>query len=246
MSNGILMSKNRIDYNCAITSSSGTATPVVYDRNIKTKWQSMGSNDTITETITISFGGNRTMSRLILLNHNVRALELWHGATQILNQDNISQNYFYGIFTPFTATEVVLKLKTTQVDNQEKYVGEIIMSEHYYTLENNPAGIDYRCSEKAKEIELSDGTQKFWKIEGSDKAGITLSFEKITGAMCSQLEVIKKARYMQPFLLYLFPDTHPLSVYLMNWTNSYQQEIQQAWDSGGNRLYDLKVELREV
>lgn len=246
MANGILMSKNRIDFNCTIATSTGTATPVTYDRNLNTKWQSVGSNDTITETITINFGGNRTMSRLILLNHNIKSLELWQGATQILSQDNISQNHFQGIFDPFTATEVILKLKTTQITNQEKYISEVMLAEHYYTMENNPTSIDYRCSEKAKGIELADGTQKFWKIDGSDRAGLTLAFKGITGAMCSQLETIKKTKYMQPFLLYLLPDTHPMDLYLMNWTNPYQQEIQQAWDGAGNRLYDLKMELKEV
>ena len=246
MSNGILISKNRIDYNSTITASTGTASTVIYDRNLNTKWQSVGSNDGIIETITINFNSNKTMSRLILLNHNIKSLELWQGAVKVFEQGDIAQNHFYGSFDPFTAAEVVLKLKTTQVANQEKYVSEIILAEHYYTLENNPAAIEYRNGEKAKGIELADGTQKFWKIEGSDRTGLTLTFKGITDVMCSQLEAIKKTKYMQPFLLYLLPDSHPQDLYLMNWINPYQQEIQQAWDGAGNRMYDIKMELREV
>jgi hypothetical protein len=53
----------------AVTSGDSTKNNAI-DFNALTRWQSSGSDDTTTETLTITFDEAKTISRLLLLNHN--------------------------------------------------------------------------------------------------------------------------------------------------------------------------------
>lgn len=246
MGNSILLSKNRLDYTSTIAISTGTGKTVLYDRDKNTQWSSQGSNDAIVETITITFVGNRTMDRLLLLNHNIKSLELWQGGTMLLAESNIASQNYYGSFGVITAQEITLKMFTTQIANQEKKIGELMLLEEYYTLAVNPSSMEVNGREKSKEIELNDGTKKLWKIAGSERIEMGWKFDGINIGMCNALENLKKTAYKHPFNVYLFPSELPDEIFLMNWTNPFAREILQAWDGAGNRAYNLKIELAEV
>ncbi|MEW6095712.1 MAG: hypothetical protein AB1567_04185, partial [bacterium] len=138
MSNVILLSQSRIDYNCTITLSSGTNAAALYDRDKKTVWQSVGSNDTITEIITIDFGRSKPFNRLLLLNTNVKKYQLCMADdTVIIEVLNNSELQNFQTFELQNLQTVKLKCFTTQTANQEKKIGELMLMEHYYTLAQN-------------------------------------------------------------------------------------------------------------
>lgn len=247
MSNAILLSNNRLDYTATITVVSGDGSKsYLYDRDKATQWQSIGSNDTITEVITIDFGYSKPFDRLMLLNHNIKAFSLEkEDTTVILSGSNLSTNYFYGSFNKVTLQKVILKCLITQTANQEKKVGELMLMEHYYTLPNNPSEINSQYREEAGEINMADGTKKMYKIPGSERFGEDWTFEAIPLSMTNELKAIKTSYYKHPFSVYLLPDERPDTIYLCNWVNPYEEEVLQKWDSSG-RLYKLRIDLREV
>jgi len=245
MGNSILLSKNMIDYKSTISFSTGIGSQLLYDRDRSTQWISAGSNDTIIETITVDFGINKIFDKLILLNHNVKSLRLKSGIDVLLDWTDISQPYYIGSFLKVTKSSVVLECLTTQVTNQEKAIGELMLCEEYYVLVNNPSSITAHYREKSTEIELADGSMKICKLPYSERWGEEWDFVGITAGMCDTLESLKKAYYKHPFFVYPFPSERPQDFYLCHWTNPFEKAVTQSWDSTG-RLYNVKIKLMEV
>ena len=243
--NSILLSKNRIEYTCTPPPST-TGNSLLYDRDITTQWTGWSEDDLKTETITFDLPINRTFDRVILLNHNLKKVVIRTGGTVLLTMDNITTPYFYGILPLTTATTISIDCTTTQVPNQKKKIGEWMICEHYYTLARNPSKIDTKGREKTKEISLADGTLKIAKIAGSERVEFGWEFAGINLDMCSVLENLKRTAYKQPFTVYPFPAELPQEVYLMSWTNPFTREMQQGWDGAGDRVFTMKMELKEV
>ncbi|MFA4871364.1 MAG: hypothetical protein WC623_24410 [Pedobacter sp.] len=249
------MSKNRIDYTSVITMSSGTNSLALYNRDKSNQWSSVGSNDGIQETIRIDFKTPQPIDSLLLLNSNLHRFDLivggaW-GSTVLFTGHN-HNSYFYQLSPPFTPEQKIcawaeLRCYDTQIPNQEKKVGELMLCEHYYQLAVNPSSITAQYREESKEIKLNDGSLKMWKVSGSERAGFDFDFDKkVDTAMLAALEGIKKTAYKQPFNLYMLPDEQPENVYLVNWLNSFNPQVEQAWNGAGSRVYSLKMELKEV
>lgn len=73
-----------IDAIVTTTTSTGTATEdFVRDRDNATYWQSVGSDDTTTETMEIDFGEAKTIDRIILVKNNFKnfKVEYWNDVT---------------------------------------------------------------------------------------------------------------------------------------------------------------------
>lgn len=66
----ILNTNFLVDQSNTITISTGTTEDNLYDFDRDTKWQSVGSNDITTETVTVTFTSAQTISRIMLLQMN--------------------------------------------------------------------------------------------------------------------------------------------------------------------------------
>lgn len=246
MGNAILLSNNRLDYISIITLSSGINPLALYDRDKNTQWSSVGSNDTIIEVITIDLGKVKVFDRLLILNHNLKKFQLTKtDDTVIVEMLDSAELQNFLTFELQNLPTVKLKCWTTQIANQEKKIGELLLMEHYYTLTQNPTTMSAKYREQAGDVELADGTLKQWKISGSERWGEDYEFDGINKAMIDNLKDLKTTYYRHPFFVYPFPDERPDDIYLCNWTNAFEMEVQQAWEEG-ERLFNLRMELREV
>jgi len=139
-----------------ITSSSGNAAAIyAIDRNPDTKWFSVSSNDTITETVTIVFDGNKTITRILLLDHNWKEYTVqydvagvWTNFTSVIGLDGslgggISETVFadntsYYEFTSVITGKIRLQIVKTQIANAQKYISQIISTSELGTLVGYP------------------------------------------------------------------------------------------------------------
>jgi hypothetical protein len=175
-----------------IVATASTATGSIsraLDRNRYTYWRSVGSNDTITETITITWSSAVTFSRIILVDHNFKEFNVkWKSGVSFVHftsvsgldgsQANVSETVFaddtaYYEVAQVTTTAIQIEVVKTQVANQEKYINQIIACSEYGTLEGYPDinSLEFNRNERAKKM-LSGKTLSL-KSEESMKVQLT-------------------------------------------------------------------------
>lgn len=134
----------------AVASSNIAAQNLCLGTNKNYQWESIGSDDVTTETITITLPASTTFNRIFILGHNLKAFQisvtgdtfanlLSEEATATISGGDIDQtacakttSYFE--FDSVTGTEVVLTMDTTQVVDAEKAVNQIILTTEIGTL----------------------------------------------------------------------------------------------------------------
>lgn len=126
------------------------------------KWQSAGSDDTTTETITITLSGSPTISRLFIIGHNMKDFEISvtgssitglnsgfnsrnNGAAPLavlsggdIDQDDYDVDVSYYEFDAMTVDEIVITCLTTQIADAEKFISRIIATTEIGTLLGYP------------------------------------------------------------------------------------------------------------
>lgn len=133
------LSRARPDLATVAASTGNTAAPRIIDGSIYTMWQSVGSNDATTETITLTFSPAISINRLLLSNHNFKDFNIQYntgaGFTHFAavvgldaSMTNITETAFadttaYYEFTPVTGiTSIRIQVLKTQVVNAQKYL----------------------------------------------------------------------------------------------------------------------------
>ncbi len=158
MTGGIsFFEKNKILYadgSSAVASSNTAAQNLCLGTNKYFKWISSGSNDATTETLTITFASSVEISRIFIVNHNLKAFTVKYGAgagsnfSGVTGMDSYSEskiqetifarNTAYYEFTPVTTNRLILTMTTTQTANADKFVGQIIATNEIGTLTGFP------------------------------------------------------------------------------------------------------------
>ena len=64
--------KNQMSDASPSATSGDASAKFMLDLDVDTYWTSVGSSDSTTETITINFGSNKTIDRILLLDHNFK------------------------------------------------------------------------------------------------------------------------------------------------------------------------------
>lgn len=139
----------------SITATTGnSAANYAIDRNVYTYWRSVGSDDTITETIEVTFDVSRTISRILLLDHNFKDFNVkydvagvWTHFSSVIGLDgskvNITETAFadntaYYEFSSVTTTKIQINVLKTQTVDAEKYISQIIATTELGTLNGYP------------------------------------------------------------------------------------------------------------
>lgn len=124
------------------------------DRNPHTVWRSVGSDDTTTETLTVTFPEAITFSRILLLGHNFKEFNIqydlasvWTHFAAVIGLDgalaNISETVFadntaYYEFTAVSTTGLRIQVLKSQVVDAQKYLSQIIVTNELGSLEGYP------------------------------------------------------------------------------------------------------------
>ena len=141
-----IYSKNYINSDGVDTFSTGASVGLrIHDWDQASKWASVGSNDARLETFDHEFfeegsAINRTFDTVILLNHNLKnwRLQYWDGSawqdTTAAYSVDAGSNTFTTITEIVNRAKVRLHMEKTQVANQEKSVGELIVCNLDFTF----------------------------------------------------------------------------------------------------------------
>ena len=139
----------------AVASNGSSSAIYCLDLNPYTYFYTVGSSDASTETLTISFNGNQTISRLLLLDHNFKqfGIKYLNGSgsyvdfTNVVGLDatigTISETVFsdssaYYEFDAVSTSGIQVTVSKTQVANADKYLAGLIATTEIGTLAGYP------------------------------------------------------------------------------------------------------------
>lgn len=190
-----------------ITASASTGTSLVsraLDRNAVTYWRSNGSDDTTTETITITWDASQTFNRIFLVDHNFKEFEIKYlsGVSYVSfasvvgldgTQSGIAETTFaddtaYYEFTQVSTTSIQVTVLKTQVADEEKYLNQLIVTTELGTLQGYPdiTGSEFSRQERSKK--MLSGKQLTLKSEGFFKC--TLNFKTYPARLSDDIDLM--------------------------------------------------------
>ncbi len=189
------------------------------DTNPITSWNSVGSSDIVTETLTIRFGFESEINRILLINHNFKAytIQYWNGSTyvdfsnvykltgtvqsSITETVNANDTSYYE-FDTVTTTIIKITITTTQVANDEKYIFQVIATKELGTLEGYPIINSLKQSRNTVVTEMLSGKQNITK--GYETFSCKLQFKNYPASLSDDLDLVWTLYDSQdPFLVWL-------------------------------------------
>lgn len=140
------------DGNTANASTNDAAAKFMLDISKYTRWESIGSNDITTETITINFKTTTTLDRLLLIGHNFKAYSIKYNDTEdFTNVSNLDGDLVGGIvetaydkdtsyykFDSVEVSSITISIDTTQVVDEQKYCVQFIATTEVGTFAGFP------------------------------------------------------------------------------------------------------------
>lgn len=136
---------------CVASSNTGDQN-LVLGTNKYYRWESIGSDDMTTETITITLPSAVAISRIFLLGHNFDTFQIQYGSSSDFanvtgldsySSNDISETGFardtaYYEFDSVTTDTIILTVDTTQTTDAQKYINQIIVTNEIGTLTGFP------------------------------------------------------------------------------------------------------------
>jgi hypothetical protein len=207
------------DGNIEVTASTGGgAASRALDRNRVTYWRSVGSDDTTTETITLTFTAPVTFNRIFLLDHNFQGFNVqydlssvWTHFTSVVgldgSQSNVTETAFsedsaYYEHASVTTTGVRIQVTTTQVADEDKYLNQLVLTNELGTLVGYPdiTGIEFSRNERSKKM-LSGRTLS---LKGEETFKVNLAFKNYPPSLSADIDLAMSLFDMEEtFLVWL-------------------------------------------
>ncbi len=228
----------------AVASSNTPAQNLCLGTNKYFKWISAGSDDSTTETLTITLPVAVSISRLFLINHNLKGFTIKYGPgsgtnfAAVLGLDSYSDNKIqlttcarntsYFEFTPVTTDRLILTMTTTQTVDAEKYLNQFIVTNELGTLVGYPKINGVTLDRGARREEAISG--RFQLQKSYEVAGFDLSLSTYPNQ--DDLDLLDSLHDREePFLSWLcggLPDQFRLKQRGFRAQDLYQMQIDKA------------------
>lgn len=245
----------------AVASSNTDAQNLLLGNNKYFKWQSSGSDDLTNETITITLPSAIEISRLFLLNHNLKNFNIKYntgGANDFANVtglDDFSESTLtvagfardvaYFEFDAVTTDTIVITASTTQITDAEKFIGQVIVTNELGTLEGYPVinGVDLdRDIQKEQAI-----SGRFHIQKGYESAAFDLTLK--TYPVQNDIDLLDSLHVSEePFLVWLcggLPDQFRIKQRGFKLIDLFQMQTDRAMkNSYPKNIYLMGVEQR--
>lgn len=177
----------------AVVNSSTATVENLLIRDVRFQYVSSGLNvDGTIASIRINFDATVSVSRIGILEHNLKNFRIYYngttantfaltstGATTASNFSSNSETSQYLSATPVDCTSVSIDMYSTQVANQEKALGYLVLSNVLSDLDGRvPSAQNYRPLFSPKQVvhELSDGSFRSQVVDRKFSCNITLDF----------------------------------------------------------------------
>jgi hypothetical protein len=244
-----IYTKNYVNADDTFTVSHGSSSITnAYDRDKQTQYVSSGANsDGTTVTIEIVFkegsvAVNRTIDRLILINHNLAdyTLYYWDGSAWVewLEVDNESDTNSVKTLASQTTSKVKLELEQTIVADAEKAIGEIVLCALQIDIGQDLKRYRVTWPENVANLKLGDGSVqrqiKRFTANRYEKYHADVSFDLLPVATIDAIFTIRKAG--NPFLWHPESSTRPDELYYVDWDGDYRYEYASDYKTAGFRL----------
>ena len=199
--------ENRLDDTCtySFTSANTSFSSYLYDRVRSTRLTSVGSNDATPEVWEITFAATKTISAIMLDNHNIKSgtIQYWNGSSYVnfstaisLSNNTDTTNFF--TFNQVSTTQIKLTLNTTQTVDAQKTVGEVMAIDYIGTPETLPSAFSVTYTERSVEHETATGGSVY--VFFGKKAKIKITFSDASYTDMSLFETLKNL--FSPFIIY--------------------------------------------
>lgn len=198
-------SKCLLEDGTEITATSGdAAADRCLDRNPISYWRSVGSDDTITEELEIFFTEEKTISRLMLVDHNFKGYNIqWYdgatyqnftgvvgigGALASVIETAYGRDTAYYEFTPVTTGRIRIQVTTTQVVDAQKSISQVIATTELGTLAGFPQIKDTELSRNLRTEKMLSGRMLTFKSDEFFK--VTLDFKDYPARLSADIDLL--------------------------------------------------------
>lgn len=241
----------------AVASSNEPVQNFILGTNRYYQWQSAGSDDGTTETITITFPQPTEISRLFILGHNLKNFNITSvPATTITNvtsiesstpstnifASNIENSTSYYSFDPITVTGITITMFNTQIPDEQKKINQVVLTNEIGTLCGFPTisnvGID-RNLVKDSTITGRQIVEKGYEVASFDMRLVNYPYQ-------DDIDILDSLHERErPFLTWLcggIPDNFRIKQRGWRLEDLYQTQIDGDLRNGYERnVYSLGV-----
>lgn len=188
------------------TASTGEVTLIrALDKNQLTKWRSVGSSDSTTETLIINFPETTTIDRLFLRDHNWKEFTVKYesGASYVdfssvvgldgslgggVSETTFADDTAYYEFASVSTDSLEITVTKTQTADQEKFLSQLITCTEIGTLQGYPLVRGLRVSRNVRRTEVLSGKTLSQKSEESTE--LTLDFKNFGSTFSADLDLM--------------------------------------------------------
>jgi hypothetical protein len=241
----------------SVTNNTQTASNV-FNRDKYFQYYTDGlNNDLTTASITITFGQTTPVSRLALIDTNLKDFTIFYnGSTAnsftLVNANTTTSSFtenasdnLYMRFATIQCSSITIDMKKTITANQEKVLGLFFISDLYYSLGNIPNSGGYKPQSVPKQIvhTLSDGGIRIHNVR--NKFNLNIDLDYLMQSEVTQIKSIYDRQ--QPFQFAAFGTstgwTNPV-FFESNWVGAFNfyEFSNDAAVSG----FSGKIQLRET
>lgn len=187
-----------------LASSGNAAAPRCLDRNPISYWRSVGSDDTITETLDITLSEAKAFSRLLLLDHNFKSftVKYYDGATYVdftnvvgLSgaQGAVSETVYaadtaYYEFDEVTATQIRITATLAQVVDDQKRLNQFVIASELGTLAGFPQIKSLELSRNMRTEKMLSGRALVFKSDPT--FSVELAFKDYPSSLSADVDLI--------------------------------------------------------
>ncbi len=222
-------------------SSADAAADNVLSMNRYLRWDSVGSDDTTTETLTITFP-TATIDRLFIVGHNLKEYTITHGAipTAFLSvvgvdgaksgivETAVTENTSYYEFTPISTNQINISAVKTQVADEEKYITIFAVTEELGTFVGFPS-IQPAIDSNEKRAQVQSG--KFITQKGFEVFSAKIALEHTDQDDIDLVNEIYERQ--EPFLIWLCGGRYGESYFSVDFKAWRLEDLYQVQTFGG-------------
>lgn len=242
----------------AVVDSNTSTVANLFNRDVRYQYASSGyANDLTSTTIRISFDTTQTVSRIALIEHNLKAFTVYYngvtantfaltttGDTTLSDYATNSNTACYLRATPTFCTSVSFQLKSTIVANAEKAIGYLLIGNTKHTFTRNPPAKGFKCKLDPQDIvhRLSDGGTRIQNV--SDKFSASLSYKHIDATERASLKAVYESHQEMVFVPFGTTTAWDEILFACVWAGNF--DFFEYSDEAPGAGFQGKIELLEV
>lgn len=180
-----------IDAEASAPISGDASVEALLDSNRETFYRSVGSDDTTTEEITITFAETKTIDRIFVIDTNLKDFNIMYDVSGVWthfanvtdingSQSNITetafaQSTYYAEFDSVSTDKIRIQATKSQVVDAEKYINQVIATEEIGTFVGYPEIKDVSADRSLRTKKTISGKHSIQKSLEAFKIGVAFN-----------------------------------------------------------------------